>query len=52
MERLRTWETQDMSFRNPGILKLAIPGTVIGFHLGLLFLFFYTHDNLSLQGLS
>ena len=52
MERLRTWETQDMSFRNPGILNLATPGTVIGFHLGLLFLFFYTHDSLSLQGLS
>ena len=40
MQRLRSWETQDMSFRNPGILNLATPGTVIGYHLGLLFLSF------------
>ena len=46
MQRLRSWETQDMSFRNPGILNLATPGTVIGYHLGLLFPFFYTHDSL------
>lgn len=50
MERLRSWETQDMSFRNPGILNLATPGIVIGFHLGLLFPFFYTHDSLALTG--
>lgn len=48
MGRLRSWETQDMSIRNPGILNLATPGTVTGFHLGLLFPFFYTHDSLCL----
>lgn len=48
MGRLKSWETQDMSIRNPGILNLATPGTVTGFHLGLLSPFFYTHDSLCL----
>lgn len=44
VQRLRSWETQDTSLRNPGFLNRDTPGTVIELHLGLIFPSVYTHS--------